>query len=74
MGEQFDDGGPAFPRTPNEMVSGHEGMTLWDFFAAHAPVFKEEVYGKDVALSKADAASRYADAMLAQRRKRMEGK
>lgn len=33
---QINNGGPAFPRQPNEYISGHEGMTLRDWFAGQA--------------------------------------
>lgn len=92
--KQVDDGGPAFPEigSRGKAVSG-EGMSLWDYFAAHAP---EHVTNQDgtvaearKALGLADdiqyaydphyyqlvamRAAKYADAMLAERKKRFGG-
>jgi hypothetical protein len=39
------DGGPAFPRTYNG--DGHNGMTLRDYFAAHAEVTLDGITGND---------------------------
>jgi hypothetical protein len=36
MNTQINNGGPAFPRQPNEYISGHEGMTLRDWLAGQA--------------------------------------
>lgn len=57
------DGGPAFPR--DHVNEGHNGMTLRDYFAAHAPLPPEWWRGGDRGLSD-DIAWRwyYADAML----------
>jgi hypothetical protein len=33
---QTKNGGPAFPRQPNEYISGRDGMTLRDYFAGQA--------------------------------------
>ena len=52
-------GGPAFP-APIIDVRGHEGMTLRDFFAVHAPKSMDSM-----TLAEYCAWSyRYADAML----------
>jgi hypothetical protein len=79
-------GGPAFSGTSNtgyyngnnDWVSEHyDGMTLWDWFAAHVPldglsVFVDGKKPEGKALSKAQAywAAEFADAMLDERKKR----
>lgn len=83
-----DTGGPAFPcdwidnNSIGEQVvrEQYQGMTLWDYFAAHAPN-KPKNYGdvgkfahlnsqKNEAKWRAD----YADAMIIERKKRFGGK
>ncbi len=66
-------GGPAFPLSahpehgygPAESVK--EGMTLWDYFAAHA-LSNAPLTCFDMAA--VEYAARYADAMLTEREKR----
>lgn len=93
-------GGPAFPvNTGNIHNSGayeaDPGMTLWDYYAAHAPAEGMNFHGPESASEatgipvpedtndtlamvefavavKAWIDGRYADAMLAERAKRME--
>ncbi len=85
--DKFDDGGPAFPGSQPMNPDGkwdqtwESGMTLWDFFAAHAPnpsledvesrQRKGEFLSKieSIASLKAD----FASAMIAERAKRMKG-
>lgn len=87
---KFDDGGPAFPRSASGYTVSQDGMTLWDYFAAHAPDdIKEAIPGTATNCSRelgiadteyryqehypillAIASCRYADAMIAERRKR----
>lgn len=62
------DGGPAFPRVTPPLPADarfHPGMTLRDYFAAHAPCPPEH-FGFP---AMADWAYEYADAMLAKREK-----
>lgn len=78
MTEKFDDGGPAFPRSP-----GREGMSLHDAFAmaamqgmladretilSFANKCREEMLSPDSVM--ATAAYSMADAMIAERNKR----
>lgn len=64
-----DMGGPAFP-ADNERQ--YEGMTLWDYYAAAA---LQRLADPDMAAGLvAYKVGLFADAMLAQRAKRMEGK
>lgn len=83
--EKFDDGGPAFPTDNQAQVAlntfHYEGMSLWDFFAAQTlsgiiGSFKkyEKIDGSGPAICRSDlvaVAASYADAMIAERRKRM---
>lgn len=66
-----DDGGPAFPWAVCDAsgeITGDKGMSLWDWYAGRAPV---EVLDSDLTYhDAAEAAACYADAMIAQRRKR----
>lgn len=67
-------GGPAFP-TENERQTGansyhHEGMTLWDYYAAAA--LTGTVNENHTAYSDASIAAEIADAMLTERQKRMD--
>lgn len=79
-GEQIEDGGPAFP-TESEGQTGnttwrHEGMTLRDYFAAHAPVGFDEtrfvarmagetgITGELLLATLVELRYAYADAML----------
>lgn len=82
----FDDGGPAFPHTITEGVQGDRnfpydyslgGISVWDYYAAHAPVSPIGTVSGDALISfeqlpesAASEAAEYADAMLAERRKR----
>lgn len=64
------DGGPAFPR--DERFLGHNGMSLRDWFAAHAPEMPSKWYGlrpagEPVMASMAAWRFAFADAMLAAR-------
>lgn len=70
MENKFDDGGPAFPCEYTDYLNScGGGMTLWDYYASHA------IAGMRVeniaAIVVADMAARTADAMLAERKKRM---
>lgn len=65
---KHDDGGPAFPSSGFEL---HHGMTLWDYFAAHALVgYWADGRGGTYA-GAAEFAADSADAMIAERKKRM---
>lgn len=75
-----DDGGPAFP-LPDKEPNGNgdvipqwtqPGMTLRDYFAAHAPELPipPQIDLKAYAAAKAKWCYWYADAMLAERSKR----
>ena len=85
MSDKIKDGGPAFPVSTAEASEGHQdgpntwqfpGMTLRDYFAAHAPIgvadANEAFYrmnGRNPRTSEmldtlAGLRSRYADAML----------
>lgn len=82
----FDDGGPAFPHTITESVRGDRhfpydyglgGATVWDYYAARAPVSPIGTESGDAIISftqtpesAAEEAADYADAMIAQRAKR----
>ena len=69
-----DMGGPAFPENQN----GHcGGMTIWDYYAAAALTATIQLLDarQGFVLNEegvAEQAAYYADAMLAERRKRME--
>jgi hypothetical protein len=68
-----EDGGPAFPvKTPAEMLSS-PGMSLRDYFAAQALVklLTLESFAQGESSIRIDAARcyRFADAMLAERKK-----
>ena len=75
-------GGPAFPQTISTLDGvptfpaeyGVAGATLWDYYAAAA--LPECLYTIDgvtrLAVEAADRAGEIADAMLAERNKRME--
>ena len=79
------DGGPAFPETHVHPMQGMDdlmpgwrgrgGMSLRDYFAAHAPYVTEDWGNKHRAEGWTDAqlcakwAHEYADAMLAEREK-----
>ena len=74
--KELNDGGPAFPRTMSEYekVTGHDGMSLRDWFAGQALTSLEQFfYRSEHALSEGDApqiakmAYAIADAMLAER-------
>jgi hypothetical protein len=77
MAKQFDDGGPAFPLPVAEILgrathSGEfamGGMSLRDYFAAHAMQGFCACYGDDMPEPKNIAAKayRFADLMLAER-------
>ena len=75
MAEKFDDGGPAFPNVGDG--SDYDGMSLWDYYAAHAPEMTEQWWADSSdskeTWAKADAAWRFnhANAMIAERKKRM---
>lgn len=66
MSEQIKDGGPAFPVHPvaherSDMeCAALSGMTLRDYFAAHAPITRDLMSLKDHCAYR----YRYADAML----------
>jgi hypothetical protein len=63
-------GGPAFPNiTPDMNVDGGPGMTLRDYFAAHAPVLQLASFQQGESSLRIDAARawRWADALLAER-------
>ena len=61
---KFDDGGAAYPVAGD--VTFNEGMTLWDYFAAHALMGYCADYPEC-----AKFAANAADAMIAERKKRM---
>lgn len=77
-------GGPAFPIVkPNGYVGFEQGMTLWDWYAGHAlsgilsDVDNNDLLddmasanGEGIASVTAVIACAYADAMLAERKKR----
>lgn len=68
----FNNGGPAFPK---EGYQPQTGMTLWDYFAAHALSGFWSGEMNSLTSTHADAtefAAKAADAMIAERRKRME--
>ena len=71
-------GGPAFPVPNSANVNGQEGMTLWDYYAAAALTGVESANcagGEILSPEKsANIAAQLADAMLAERAKRMEAK
>lgn len=93
--KKYDGGGAAFPccdtrfePTPDDFQTG---MTLWDYFAAHAPAAIFDCGGTTADAAKelgmevgsyicsrdwpklcAKYAADFADAMIAERRKRME--
>lgn len=87
MAKQFDDGGPAFPRAASEYtehgtcqdgntaVNEQDGMTLWDYFAAHALTgllaAETAEYGYKKLEDATMTAASVADAMIAERKKRM---
>lgn len=60
--EAFDDGGPAFPR--DHRHEGHNGMSLRDYLAAHAPQPERSMSLEDHCAYR----WRYADAMLKARK------
>ena len=66
---KINDGGPAFPNVPDgagdKWSDWDHGMTLRDYFAAHAPTPAEEMDIADHCAYR----YRYADAMLAAREK-----
>jgi len=62
------DGGPAFPGPNDGNVSGAPGMTLLDYFAGQALMATEHHLSFPV---RASVAYAVADAMLAEREKRM---
>lgn len=94
-----DDGGPAFPRAPfhgiakgngfpdtEYFIRGSAGLSLWDYYAAHAPYtiadvpsqrFSKGTYwdltSEERHRGLATLNAVYADAMLAERKKRFEG-
>ena len=73
---KFDDGGPAFPHEwygidIHGRQHGYKGMTLWDYFAAHA-LEGLLAYGMNQAMA-AQIAAEQADELLAERRKRIGG-
>lgn len=58
------DGGPAFPVPPNWV---YLGMSLRDYFAAHAPYINDlyhTISSEQKLLTDAERAYRWADAML----------
>ena len=71
---EINDGGPAFP-DPDGQANYTGGMTLRDYFAAHAPPMPEQWWkdskgdGHHWADASAAWAYFYADAMIAQRSK-----
>ena len=74
--EEKDDGGPAFPTIydmQSHTIFGNvDGMTLWDYFAAHGPA---QFDPKDLDLDRhlnqlACINAQHADAILAERKKR----
>ena len=70
-------GGPAFPVPNSANVNSQEGMTLWDYYAAAAigGLMAAQVHGFNDQPGKgpfAEMAAGMADAMLAERAKRME--
>lgn len=59
------DGGPAFPWPPGILTNGYAGMSLRDWFAAHANESDVEYWmTRAGTLSREDARYLYADAML----------
>lgn len=64
------DGGPAFPIPGDQADADFNGLTLRDYFAAHAPEPPKGWHGGDRSIR--DVVEwhwRYADAMLAERAK-----
>lgn len=66
-----DDGGPAFPAAATNLTFASSGMTMRDYFAAHAvqamlsdPNWREDMSFKDTAY----AAYKQADEMLEERK------
>ena len=76
MTDKFDDGGPAYPSHGTMGEVCHEGSTLWDFYAAAAR-YEEFCPGgashKRAAEERARICADFADAMIAERKKRMGG-
>jgi hypothetical protein len=70
MSAQIDDGGPAFPEPSRSWQYASNGMTLRDWFAGQALAAMELWSGvKPSHVGQfADAAYRYADAMIAARK------
>ncbi len=70
MAEQkHDDGGPAFPHWDGPDGKCYNGMTLWDYFAAHALSSFLLDEGLDFEEC-ADRAAKSADVMIAEKEKR----
>lgn len=77
--KEFKDGGPAFPmpdgdfalRDSSGRVAEANGMTLRDYFAAHAlkEIIGSEKYSDHTQKEKAESAYKFADAMLEARQK-----
>lgn len=57
------DGGPAFP-TPESHGDDYEGMSMRDYFAAHAPLQIDDARTWE---NEAELRYKYADAMLKER-------
>ena len=64
------DGGPAFPAEHFDLTDQEHGMSLRDYFAAHAPEPPERWRGGERGVQDViDWCWHYADAMLAERAK-----
>ena len=80
MSTKKDDGGPAFPcdYDMSGFVNTEKGMTLWDYFAAHALMTNVILSWRDPNSITMDGivkdASNIADAMIEERKKRFEVK
>jgi hypothetical protein len=66
--DKFEDGGPAFPFEYQGYLNGRLGcgMTLWDYYAAHAPVHR----GWNSEKNAAECCAAFADAIMEERKKR----
>lgn len=73
---RVDDGGPAFPSSQHDYDGSWSGMSLWDYYAAHALAGLCSPNNGDICWppnGAAEVASLVADVMLAERAKRFGG-